>query len=306
MSDNFTIRVSSADASVGLLNATGEDEFGDNNICDTTYTTYYELAYVIDQDDDVVGGSLTVLIFDRVGNNRTLSLTCTKDNISPTSGTITSVQVGLSYYLYYSGTIFYYNNQNPMNDPFTVNITASDASSGLRSTNGSFDFNEQQSSLDYTQGHFSLVYIVSAGELASDNEVQFLLYDYVGNSAPVTLTFNLDNDKPTLVTITDMIGSTSSEYLHYSAGVLYFVRGTDVTPVAGDVEGWHTFVSGTSGDSYHSIYGGEGNCDHIAMYADKHVEKVPELIPTLKIIKQKLRVEYEKGEFPWKPEYDKV
>jgi len=44
----------------------------------------------------------------------------------------------------------------------------------------------------------------------------------------------------------------------------------------------------------------------IATYADKPVADFPKLKPVLKIIKQKLKNEFKKGNFPWKKEYDKV
>lgn len=44
----------------------------------------------------------------------------------------------------------------------------------------------------------------------------------------------------------------------------------------------------------------------IANYADKAVSKFPELKDVLKEIKERLKAEFEKGGFEWKPEYDKV
>ncbi len=42
----------------------------------------------------------------------------------------------------------------------------------------------------------------------------------------------------------------------------------------------------------------------IANYPNKAVENFPELTPVLKIIKEKLKEEFKKGDFEWKPEYD--
>lgn len=44
--------------------------------------------------------------------------------------------------------------------------------------------------------------------------------------------------------------------------------------------------------------------DHIALYADKHVTKIPELHEILAIVKMELKQEYEKGGYEWKKEYD--
>jgi putative hydrolase of HD superfamily len=46
--------------------------------------------------------------------------------------------------------------------------------------------------------------------------------------------------------------------------------------------------------------------EFIPKYADKAVENFSELLPILKIIKQKLKDEFDKGGFEWKEEYDKV
>ena len=43
----------------------------------------------------------------------------------------------------------------------------------------------------------------------------------------------------------------------------------------------------------------------IATYPDKAVNNFPELKPILKIIKAKLKKEFEKGNIPWKEEYDR-
>jgi putative hydrolase of HD superfamily len=45
--------------------------------------------------------------------------------------------------------------------------------------------------------------------------------------------------------------------------------------------------------------------DHIAFYADKQVKEIPELREILIIVKEELKREYEKGNLPWKPEYDR-
>ncbi|MHA2027778.1 MAG: hypothetical protein ACW99Q_00195, partial [Candidatus Kariarchaeaceae archaeon] len=245
MSDSLIIRVSSSDSGAGILNATGENEFNDINVGDITYSNYYELSYTVDQNDIVQGGILSIYLYDYVGNYHILNLTCVEDNTAPISGNIDSVQeVALSPYLYYSGTVLYYNNQNPMNDPFRMNISANDVKSGLKSVNGSYDFNEQHSSGDFSLGHFSLIYDVSAGEVASDNEIQILIYDQVGNSAAITLSCILDNDKPTLVAITDVVGPSLSEFLHYTGGTLFY---SNINPSMS--ESFTIQVSGTDAGS---------------------------------------------------------
>lgn len=46
--------------------------------------------------------------------------------------------------------------------------------------------------------------------------------------------------------------------------------------------------------------------DFIPTYADEAVDKFPELLSMLKIVKKKLKEEFTKGGFEWKKEYEKV
>ncbi len=48
------------------------------------------------------------------------------------------------------------------------------------------------------------------------------------------------------------------------------------------------------------------NHEYIAIYPDKHVKKVPELLGFLKELKKRLKVEFEKWGFEWRDEYDVV
>ena len=46
--------------------------------------------------------------------------------------------------------------------------------------------------------------------------------------------------------------------------------------------------------------------EFLASYADEAVKNFPELLPMLKIVKEKLKEEFIKGGFEWKEEYEKV
>lgn len=46
--------------------------------------------------------------------------------------------------------------------------------------------------------------------------------------------------------------------------------------------------------------------EFIANYADQAVKKFSELVPILKIIKEKLKKEFQKGSLPWKKEYNRL
>lgn len=45
--------------------------------------------------------------------------------------------------------------------------------------------------------------------------------------------------------------------------------------------------------------------EYIPTYADEAISKMPDLIPFLKVIKTRLKQEFEKGNIEWKPEYNK-
>lgn len=44
--------------------------------------------------------------------------------------------------------------------------------------------------------------------------------------------------------------------------------------------------------------------EHLAFYADNQVRNFPQLREVLKLVKKELKREYQKGEIPWKEEYD--
>ena len=54
-----------------------------------------------------------------------------------------------------------------------------------------------------------------------------------------------------------------------AAGVINFVRGTDVTPATDDAEGWFKFLSGSGGGTQMWIYGADGEGCELNMFADQ-------------------------------------
>ena len=82
---------------------------------------------------------------------------------------------------------------------------------------------------------------------------------------------------------------------------------------------WNEYEKGSTGEAKfvkaldkletltHLIEAGYKTYDRpemIVNYADKAVKEFPELKGVLKIIKQKIKVEFDKGGIPWKEEYD--
>lgn len=46
--------------------------------------------------------------------------------------------------------------------------------------------------------------------------------------------------------------------------------------------------------------------DHIAHYADRYVDKQPELQKILKVLKKEIEAEFKKGNIPWKKEFETI
>ncbi|MHA2404283.1 MAG: hypothetical protein ACXADH_14895, partial [Candidatus Kariarchaeaceae archaeon] len=165
-------------------------------------------------------GSKTITVYDQVGNSGIVELEIYKDDNDPTV-TITEVYEN-SWLLYYNAGTLYYSNDHSMNAPFTLNVTVDDGESGRASVNGSTAFGETPSSTVYiANSYYNLNYYININE-NDEGSLQILGYDKVGNSAIDSITLVIDNVGPIIDPINDVIGHASSEFIHYSGGVLYF------------------------------------------------------------------------------------
>ncbi|MFW9778446.1 MAG: hypothetical protein ACFFE8_06280 [Candidatus Heimdallarchaeota archaeon] len=224
MSEPFTIQLTTSDTISGLQNATGELEFGETNVVDLVYSGGYELTYTVDNGETAIGNQISVTVYDNVGNFISINLDAVLDNIVPTGLSINSI-LESSEYIYYNnsgnGELFFSNDQS-MNDPFTIKLSALEYLSGIQNVTGSFDFGESRSSFSNASGTFDLTYSIASGETttASDGTLTLTVYDNVGNNASLTLTVTLDNTAPSAPSITNVW--ESSEYLHYNSPILYY------------------------------------------------------------------------------------
>ena len=74
----------------------------------------------------------------------------------------------------------------------------------------------------------------------------------------------IDADDKALVLGDDQDASIFSN----AAGEIFFVRGQDYSPAAGDVEGWIAMTLGNSGDTYLNVMVGETGSAHLLLHSD--------------------------------------
>jgi hypothetical protein len=223
MSESFTIRVNGTDSGAGRKNATGEVEFGDGGVNDTSYTTYYELTYEIIQNDNVSDGKVTIWMYDRVGNPNSINLTCIKDNTGP-SVAITTVLESSPYLYNESTSTFYYSNNKPgMSESFIIRVTGSDGASGRFKAVGSSDFGVETPQDTTYSGRYELTYTVTSGEDAGgDDQIIVTIFDRCNNTNSVALDCIEDNNAPDIVTLDSITGTDTSDYLYYNGTVLFY------------------------------------------------------------------------------------
>ncbi|MHA2031571.1 MAG: hypothetical protein ACW99Q_19515, partial [Candidatus Kariarchaeaceae archaeon] len=207
MSDTFTIRLTGSDSGVGRLNATGESDFGEVNVGDTVYISYYELSYNVSSGENASDDYITVQIFDRVGNSNSLNFDCILDNEAPDIVTLDSlIGADVSDYLYFSGTELFYSNDQSMSETFTLQVDVLEILAGVENVTGSLDFNEIPSTTSNASGTFNLQYTISQSEItnANDGNIQIFVWDRVGNlNSSLSLIITLDNDAPVVDPIND-------------------------------------------------------------------------------------------------------
>jgi hypothetical protein len=231
MSDSITIQIITDDTGVGLFKAVGSADFGGETPEDTSYSGGYDLTYTIIETETAGGDSeVDITIYDMVGNTNTTSLSCTLDDLSPTEPVITLI-IESSEHLYFNDSteIFYYSNDQQMDDVFTIQFTTSDVGgAGRLKAVGSTDFGgETPEDTSYTSG-YELIYSVGNGETAGvDNQINITVYDRVGNNQTKVLNCELDNAGPAGVTIGNVVVQSGSQYLYYDSGTETFYYSND-------------------------------------------------------------------------------
>ncbi|MFX1249221.1 MAG: hypothetical protein ACFFBQ_17655, partial [Promethearchaeota archaeon] len=230
MAADFTIQVTASDDDAGLLNATGEDEFDEIGVFDTSYTTNYELTYQINQGESTTGG-ITVWIYDQVGNSDTVTLACTIDNAAPIGLTIEGI-VETSDFIYYdvSREILFYSNDQPMSAPFTIRVSAEDSGAGRDKATGEDEFGETGIEDTTYTTYYELTYTIDQYETASDDLVSITVFDRCANNGTVNLNTTLDNVGPRDQKITQ-VNDFGSKYIHLYNGtsLILFVSNQSTT-----------------------------------------------------------------------------
>jgi hypothetical protein len=226
MSDSFIIQFTTSDAAADLLNATGSLDFGGETPGDTDYSGgYYELTYTIGQGETDGGDDVAITVYDRVSNSITGTLSCTLDNTGPFSLKIDTV-VETSDFLHYDSSreIFFYSNDQSMNDSFAIQVSASYSGAGLKNATGEDEFGETGVEDTTYTAYYELTYTISQSENASDNLVTITVFDQCANSNTVALNTTLDNVGPRDQTITQINDFGSKYiYLYNSTSLILFV-----------------------------------------------------------------------------------
>ncbi len=216
MSESFTIEILDTEGDSGRASAQGETEFGDSPN-DNSYGAFgWELTYTIDQGETCGGNNIIITVYDNVGNSNSTILSVQIDNVAPICSLLGITES--SSYIYISGNILYYSNDQAMDDVFNIRITDDESGSGREKADGETAFGETPSDNSYNGGFWQITYTISQGETC-DGEITITVYDNCGNTGTYNLTVVLDNTAPTL-TIDDV--SITGDNIYYSGGTLYF------------------------------------------------------------------------------------
>ncbi|KPK88163.1 MAG: hypothetical protein AMS27_00530, partial [Bacteroides sp. SM23_62_1] len=169
--------------------------FGADNPAEDT-SAPYQGQYTLNSDDG--SGSVTVTIYDNVGNSASDSITCTEDAANPTLSDAMSAyteDAGDTADVYGDITIntFYFSNSIPSSTTVTFTATGSDASSGVRGVDFSA-FGEDPA--EDPSAPYTGQYILDNSDVSGT--ITVTIYDNVGNSASDTITCTEDAINPTL------------------------------------------------------------------------------------------------------------
>ncbi|UCE39021.1 MAG: hypothetical protein JSW00_07310, partial [Thermoplasmata archaeon] len=191
-----TITFTATGSDTGLAGVRGIDFgiFGADNPDEDTSTPYTG-QYTLNTDDN--SGSITVTIYDNVGNNASGSITCTEDVSSPTiSVTGESESSQYLYSGYGTGIQGVYGSGMGSTQTYTISGTASDTDSDLLSITDDTSFGDDPSNTG-TVTNWVFDYQIDAAD-NNDVTVTYTATDNVGNTNTVSYTFYEDNANPTL------------------------------------------------------------------------------------------------------------
>ncbi len=194
-STEFSIDINASDVDSGLSYAHFEEVFGEGGMI--TSEGVSPKVYSMDYSTEIGAnnsGSLSIIVYDNVGNSKEVNFLIILDVEKPTIETMTLVES--SPYLYWNGNTLYYSNNQEMDEPFTVQITGFDNSSGLWKVMGESLFGDTlPQDTDYSDFKFDILYIVNKNE-DGDLSIELTLYDQVSNWNSTILPLVLDNNPP--------------------------------------------------------------------------------------------------------------
>ncbi|NHJ02381.1 MAG: hypothetical protein EAX86_09625 [Candidatus Heimdallarchaeota archaeon] len=241
--------MTTSDASAGLLNVTGENNFGPSPF-DLDYTGgYYILTYWVDQSEFADDNQVTITVFDRVGNSQMMGLNCISDNNAPSQPIIINV-LESSEYLYYNSTVLFHSNMKVgLSEVFYIRLTTSDGvgGAGLLNATGEDEFGTIPVDTSYLpESYYQVSYTISQGQSANENKITLTVYDRVGNSNYTDLGVYLDNTAPI---ISDFILLESSDFIYYLGGAIQKLWYSDKMPSVATFNMTLITSDGSSADS---------------------------------------------------------
>ncbi|GEM_PF-5335350 len=192
---NFSIGGSAVDYGSGLDVATASSAFNDTQ-SNITSPTAWAWTYTVNASDGG-NGTITVKIYDAVGNYLTIIYNYTED-LSPPAGNMSLTEN--SAYLYFSpwggtnGTgVLWYGDTMPGEESFSVTVNASDSISGVYAVFFPAVFGENSTN-DTTEPH-KYTYTINATDTYEGN-ISLVIYDNVGNHLSITFVVKRDTSPP--------------------------------------------------------------------------------------------------------------
>ncbi|MHA1971819.1 MAG: hypothetical protein ACTSW1_02430, partial [Candidatus Hodarchaeales archaeon] len=260
-----------ADGTDGESGVRGVDfgVFGADNPVEDVSSPYTG-SYVIDNVD--ITGTITVTIYDNVGNSASGTITCTEDADAPTISVTGESESSTYLYAEYGTDIEgVYGSGMGSVQSFTITGTASDSGSGLLSLDDDTAFGGGPSNTG-NLSNWEFVYQITATD-NGDVVVTYTVIDNVGNSNTATYTFYEDNTDPILLDAMSGYsdtGDTDEVYGVISSNTFYFSDSFDSPATVTFTANGSDSDSGVRGIDFGAFGGDDPTEDTVSPYTGSY------------------------------------